>query len=160
MKNGKKATLSIEGGVLLMTKKLGDLMSKNVISVSPNSTIEEAANLMSQYNVGALPVVENNQLKGMITDRDITLRSTAKGGNEKETVANCMSSQNLVSGNPSMSADEAARVMAQHQIRRLPVVDQNQMVGMVALGDLATAQETQNEAGEALQSISTPSEPQ
>jgi CBS domain-containing protein len=115
---------------------------------------------MSQYNVGSLPVVENNQLKGMVTDRDITLRSTAKGGNEKETVANIMSSQDLVSGNPTMSADEAARVMAQHQIRRLPVVDQNQMVGMVALGDLATAQETQSEAGEALQSISTPSEPQ
>lgn len=160
MKNKNRVTLSSEGGVLLMTKKLGELMSKNVISVSPTQTIEEAANLMSQYNVGSLPVVENNQLKGIITDRDITLRSTAKGGNEKETVSNCMSSQNLVSGNPDMSADEAASVMAQNQIRRLPVVDQNQMVGMVALGDLATAHDSQSEAGEALQSISTPSEPQ
>ncbi len=135
-------------------------MTKDVISVSPNQTIEDAARLMSQYNVGSLPVVENNQLKGIITDRDITLRSTAKGGNEKEMVANCMSNQNLVSGSPDMSADEASRVMAQHQIRRLPIVDQDQVVGMVALGDLATSNASEDEAGQALQSISTPSTPQ
>lgn len=143
-----------------MTKKLSDVMTKDVVCVSPSQTIEEAAQLMSQYNVGSIPVVENNQLCGIITDRDITLRSTAKGGNEKETVANCMSNQNMISGTPDMSAEEASRVMAQHQIRRLPIVDHNEVVGMVALGDLATTNESENEAGQALQSISTPSEPQ
>ncbi|WEG12153.1 CBS domain-containing protein [Pullulanibacillus sp. KACC 23026] len=143
-----------------MTKTIKELMTKDVISVSPGQSIQEAAKLMSQYNVGALPVVENNQLKGIITDRDITLRSTAKGGTGNETVSDCMSSHSLVSGTPDMSADEATQVMAQHQIRRLPIVDQNQLVGMVALGDLATTYESQSEAGEALQSISTPSEPQ
>jgi len=143
-----------------MTQKLSDIMTKNVISVSPNQTIEEAARLMSENNVGSLPVVENGQLKGIITDRDITLRSTAKGGNEKAKVAECMSSGNLVTGTPDMDAAQAAQIMAQHQIRRLPVVDHNQMVGMVSLGDLATENETQEEAGQALNTISTPSKPQ
>ena len=135
-------------------------MSKNVTSVTPNQTIEEAARLMSQNNVGFLPVVENGQLKGIITDRDITLRSTAAGGNEKAKVADCMTSGQIVSGNPEMDAAEAAQLMAQHQIRRLPVVENNQMVGIVSLGDLATEQATQQEAGQALSSISEPSNPQ
>jgi CBS domain-containing protein len=143
-----------------MTNKLGDIMTKNVVSVSPNQSIEEAAQLMSQNNVGSLPVVENGQLKGIITDRDITLRSTAKGGNEKASVSDCMSSQNMVTGSPEMDTKEAVQMMSQHQIRRLPVVDQNNMVGMVSLGDLSTENETQNEAGQALNSISTPSKPQ
>lgn len=143
-----------------MTQKLGDIMTKNVISVSPEQTIEEAAQLMSQNNVGSLPVVENGQLKGIITDRDITLRSTAKGGNEKAKVSDCMSSQQMVTGSPQMDTQEAAQMMSQHQIRRMPVIDQNHMVGMVSLGDLATEHETQNEAGQALNNISTPSEPQ
>ncbi|WP_188498025.1 CBS domain-containing protein [Pullulanibacillus pueri] len=135
-------------------------MTKNVVSVTPNQSIEEAAQLMSQNNIGALPVVENGQLRGIITDRDITLRSTAKGGNEKAKVSECMSNQNLVSGTTTMDVNEAAQIMAQHQIRRLPVVDNQQLVGMVALGDLATEQETQQEAGQALNTISSPSHPQ
>ncbi|MFC4619018.1 CBS domain-containing protein [Camelliibacillus cellulosilyticus] len=142
-----------------MTQKLGDIMTPDVISVSPNQTIEEAAQLMSQYNVGSLPVVENGELKGMVTDRDVTLRSTAKGGNEKAKVADCMTAGNLVTGNPNMDVQEAAQMMAQHQIRRLPVVDHNHVVGMVALGDLAT-DGSMHEAGTALNSISTPSEPE
>ena len=79
-----------------MTQKLGDIMTKNVVSVSPEQSIEEAARLMSENNVGSLPVVENGQLKGIITDRDITLRSTAKGGNEKTKVSDCMSSLKVI----------------------------------------------------------------
>ena len=135
-------------------------MTKNVVSVTPDQSIEEAAQLMSQNNIGAIPVVENGQLKGIITDRDITLRSTAKGGNEKAKVSECMSSNNLVSGNTNMDAEQAARIMAEHQIRRLPVVENQQLVGMVSLGDLATENETQHEAGQALNTISTPSNPQ
>ncbi|WP_188694250.1 CBS domain-containing protein [Pullulanibacillus camelliae] len=135
-------------------------MTNHIVSVSPNQSIEEAAQLMSQNNIGALPVVENGQLKGIITDRDITLRSTAKGGNEKAKVSECMSNEHLVSGNPNMDVNEAAQIMAQHQIRRLPVIDNQQLVGMVSLGDLATENETQHEAGQALNTISTPSRPQ
>jgi len=135
-------------------------MTNHVVSVTPDQSIEEAARLMSQNNVGALTVVENGQLRGVITDRDITLRSTAQGGNEKVKVSECMSQNGLVSGNPNMDVNEAAKIMAQHQIRRLPVVDNQQVVGMVSLGDLATENETKEAAGQALNTISTPSRPQ
>lgn len=142
-----------------MTKKLSDVMSKNVISISPQQSIKEAADLMSRHNVGSLPVVENGQLKGMITDRDITLRSTAKGGNETAKVAECMTASNLVTASPTMDVTEASRIMSENQLRRLPVVDHQQMVGMISLGDVATEGTSEQEAGAALSNISSPSEP-
>ncbi|MBM7646845.1 CBS domain-containing protein [Scopulibacillus daqui] len=142
-----------------MGQNLGSIMHRNVISVSPQQSIKEAAELMKQNNVGSLPVVENGQLKGMLTDRDITLRSSADG-NLNKTVAECMTSKNLVTGTSNMDVHEAAEMMSQHKIRRLPVVENNQMVGMISIGDLATQDEYQNEAGEALTNISSPSKPE
>lgn len=142
-----------------MTKKLSDIMSKNVISVSPQQSIKEAAELMSRHNVGSLPVVENGQLRGIITDRDITLRSTAQGGNETAQVSECMTSSDLVTATPTMDVDEASRLMSEKRLRRLPVVDHHQMVGMVSLGDVATDGSAEHEAGAALSSISSPSQP-
>ncbi|MGP4082343.1 CBS domain-containing protein [Pseudalkalibacillus sp. R45] len=138
--------------------QLRSLMSNNIASVTPQQSLKEAAALMSQYNVGALPVVENGQLRGIITDRDITLRSTAQGLDGNTQVSQCMSN-NIVSGNPNMTPQEAAQLMSTNQIRRLPVVENNQVVGMVSLGDLATKDQDPNDAGQALSSISTPSNP-
>lgn len=130
-----------------------DIMSKNVICVSSNQTVQEAAQLMSQHNIGSIPVVENGQLKGVLTDRDITLRTTAQGMDGNTPVSQVMTT-NIVSGNPNMSLQEASQLMAQNQIRRLPVVDNNQLVGYVALGDLATNQMSNESAGQALTNIS------
>lgn len=138
---------------------LDQLMSKNVVSITGDQTIQEAAALMKQYNIGSVPVVDNGQLQGVITDRDITLRSTAEGSATNVPVRECMST-NLTVASPSMDAHEASALMAQHQIRRLPVVDNGQLVGMVALGDLATEAIYQNEAGEALSNISEHTSPQ
>lgn len=140
-------------------QSLSNFMSQDVVSVSPNQSLQEAASLMSKFNIGSLPVVENGKLKGIITDRDITLRSTAKGLDGQTPVSQCMSTQNLAQGNSKMDAHEAADMMSQRQIRRLPVVDNDQVVGMVALGDFATQNIYENEAGQALSGISTPSEP-
>ncbi|TLS38004.1 CBS domain-containing protein [Pseudalkalibacillus caeni] len=142
-----------------MQNNLQNVMASQVVSISPTQSIQEAAALMSQYNIGSLPVVENGQLRGIVTDRDITLRATASGGDGKTTVSQCMTS-NVVSATPDMTTDQAAALMAQNQIRRLPVVQNNQLVGYVALGDLATKTPQQQEAGQALSSISVPSEPQ
>ncbi|WP_243291898.1 CBS domain-containing protein [Bacillus sp. FJAT-47783] len=130
-----------------------DIMSKNVVCVSSNQTVQEAAQLMSQHNIGSIPVVENGQLKGVLTDRDITLRTTAQGMDGNTPVSEVMST-NIVSGNPNMSLQEASQLMAQNQIRRLPIVENNQLVGYVALGDLATNQMSNESAGEALTNIS------
>ena len=136
-----------------------ELMTDNVATVSPNQTIKEAATLMSQYNVGAIPVVENGQLKGIITDRDITLRTTAEGRDNSTPVSHVMSSE-IVQGSPDMRVEEAAALMSQKQIRRLPIVENNNLVGIVALGDIATNHTFDNEAEQALSSISVPSQPQ
>jgi CBS domain-containing protein len=134
-------------------------MTTNVATVSPNQTIQEAAQLMSQHNVGAIPVVENGQVRGIVTDRDITLRSTAQGLNAQTPVSQVMST-NLVTGQPNMSVQEAANLMSQNQIRRLPIVENNQLRGIVALGDIATNNAYDQQAEQALSNISEPSQPQ
>ncbi|KHD85316.1 CBS domain-containing protein [Heyndrickxia ginsengihumi] len=139
-----------------MTNSIRSLMSKEVISVQPNQTVQEAAQLMRQHNLGAIPVVENGQVKGMLTDRDITLRLTAKGADANVPVSSCMTNE-VIHGTPDMDVHEASQVMAQHQVRRLPIVENNQLVGFVSLGDLAVQDQYQNEAGEALSNISTKS---
>ncbi|MGO4889707.1 CBS domain-containing protein [Anaerobacillus sp. MEB173] len=142
-----------------MAQTLQNLMTTNVATVSPQQSVQEAAKLMEQHNVGSIPVVENGQLRGIITDRDIALRATAHGIDSNTQVSECMTTD-VVMANSSMDVHEAANLMAQRQIRRLPVVDNNQMVGIVAIGDLATVDIYENEAGEALSSISTPSKPE
>lgn len=130
-----------------------ECMTRNVETVSSNQTIQEAAEIMERNNVGSIPVVDNGELKGIITDRDITTRSTAHGRDNETPVGHVMTT-NLVSGHVSMSTEEAAKIMAQHQIRRLPIVENNQLVGIVALGDLATHQMSDEAAGVALANIS------
>jgi IMP dehydrogenase len=128
-------------------------MTKELVTISSTQSIQEAAELMSSQNIGSIPVVDGGQVKGIITDRDITLRSTAEGKASDTKVADVMSS-NLVTGTPDMSSEEAAQLMASNQIRRLPIVENNQLVGYVALGDLATDQMSDEAAGHALTNIS------
>lgn len=136
-------------------------MTNDVYTVNESQSIQEAAALMSEHNIGALPVVDNSEnMVGMITDRDITLRSTAQGEAAQTPVSEVMTAQQIVHGTPDMDIHQAAELMAQQQIRRLPIVENGKIVGMVALGDLAVDDQLQNEAGEALSNISNPSSPQ
>jgi len=143
----------------LNNQSVQNIMTTNVATVSPNQTIQEAAQLMSQYNVGAVPVVENGRVRGIVTDRDITLRSTAQGLNAQTPVSEVMST-NLVTGRPNMTVQEAASLMSQNQIRRLPIVENNELRGIVALGDIATNNAYDQQAEQALSNISEPSRPQ
>ncbi|MDR7075912.1 CBS domain-containing protein [Neobacillus niacini] len=141
--------------------QLRDIMTSDVVTVNETQTVQEVAALMSKYNIGAIPVVNNSkQIVGMVTDRDITLRTTAQGENPQTPVSEVMTAQQIVQGTPDMDVHQAADLMAQQQIRRLPVTENGQLVGMVALGDLAVQNQFANEAEQALQSISTPSAPQ
>jgi CBS domain-containing protein len=133
--------------------QLREIMTTDVASVSPQDPVTQAAMLMKQHNVGIIPVVENGMLKGVVTDRDVVLRAVADQ-QPNRTVAEVMTNQHLVTGTPDMSVDEASQLMARHQIRRLPVVENNQLVGIVALGDLAVRQPYSDEAGQALSNIS------
>lgn len=139
--------------------KVKELMTKNVTSTKMHSTISEVANNMKNLNVGAIPVCDtNNQLMGIITDRDIVLRSVAEGGRYNQKAKDVMSSQ-IVSVTSDTHIHEAARIMSENQIRRLPVVDNGKLVGMISIGDLATQNIYTNEAGDTLSNVSRPSRP-
>ncbi len=118
--------------------RVADVMSKNVQVVEPQETLRRAAELMARLDVGALPVCNGSRLLGMLTDRDIVVRGVAAGlGAETGCVSDAMSSEALCCS-PGQDIAEALRLMGEHQVRRLPVVDADKrLVGIVALGDLA-----------------------
>jgi len=134
--------------------KISDIMTKDVAKLNVNDTVKRAAELMKQYNVGSIPVCCDEKVVGIITDRDITLRSIAENKNiQVQTVREVMTS-NPVVGKLEMEAHEAIRLMSERKIRRLPIVENNNLVGIVSLGDLAVEPKLTDNAGVALGSIS------
>lgn len=139
--------------------KVSEFMTKDIASVNREDTVERAAQMMKEYNVGSIPVVSENKIVGIVTDRDIVLRSAAEGENiERQQVKDIMTS-NPVVGKPDMDVHEAASLMSDRQIRRLPIVDRDNLVGIVSLGDLAVEPKLQDDAESALKDISEPSTP-
>lgn len=140
--------------------KVKDLMTKNVRTADKNSSLTEVAQSMKSLNVGSIPVCDtNNNIVGIVTDRDIVLRSVATGNNSENTKAQDVMSTHIVSVSPDTDVHEAADLMARNQIRRLPVVENGKLSGIVAIGDFATQNIHVNEAGEALSDISKPNSP-
>lgn len=139
--------------------KLRDLMTPNVRTCSPDSSLSDVAKIMAEINSGFVPVSDGTRVVGVITDRDIVLRGVAKGIDLKGTPAKeCMTTP-AFTGSPEMDAHEAANLMADKQIRRLAICENDKLVGVVSLGDLATVSIHVNEAGQALSNISEPSQP-
>ncbi|MDF2503111.1 MULTISPECIES: CBS domain-containing protein [Clostridium] len=139
--------------------KVSQIMTQSVASLNANDTVERAAQLMVEHNIGSIPVCRGEKVVGVITDRDITLRSVANGENAKvQTVKEIMSS-NPVLIQPDMEANDAARIMSERQIRRLPVVENSNLVGIISLGDIATDSTMKNVAEMTLCEISEPCVP-
>jgi CBS domain-containing protein len=136
-----------------------DVMTPDVQSISPQETVQRAAQLMDELNVGAIPVLDGRKLVGMITDRDITVRSTAAGQAPDQARVGDVMSTDVRTCAPDQTVDEVLDRMADVQIRRVPVVDaqSQQVIGIVSLGDMAA----KHSAGidHTLESISTPAEP-
>lgn len=139
-------------------QQVREVMTTNVRCCQPTDQVSQAALTMKQLNVGSVPVCENKSVLGMVTDRDIVLRCVAENLPSTTPVQQVMS-QNVVTAPPEMSVDKAAHLMAENQIRRLPIVENGQLVGIVAIGDLATRHPSAEEAGHALSDISSPSQP-
>ncbi|WP_156183038.1 CBS domain-containing protein [Mesobacillus campisalis] len=129
------------------------IMTSNIEACTMLDNVFEVAVKMKENDVGAIPIVDGETLVGMITDRDIVVRGVAEKKPGSSKVEEIMSSQ-LVTVSPETSADEAARLMAEHQIRRLPVVEGNRLVGIVSLGDLALNPQSDSQAEIALTEIS------
>jgi CBS domain-containing protein len=131
-------------------------MSKDIASLRSDDSVERAAQLMKQYNCGSIPVCTDDKIIGIITDRDIAVRSVASGEDVTGQKVGDIMTESVVFGSPDMEVSDAARLMSDRQIRRLPIVENNSLIGIVALGDISLEPHYQDSAEEALKDISKP----
>lgn len=135
-----------------------EVMTRDVQTISTQDSVQRAAQLMDELNVGAIPVVDDGRLVGMITDRDITVRSVAVGQDPASTRVNDVMSTDVRTCTVDQGVEDVLAQMADVQIRRVPVADGNgQVIGIVSLGDVVTKAPVEVE--QTLDEISTPSEP-
>jgi len=135
-------------------------MTRNVAYVNPDTPVTEVAQLMQKHNVGSIPVCDNSGVVGIVTDRDIVIRNVASGTDPHTIPVKNVMTTGITTATPEMTADEVSDLMSRQQVRRLPVVENNRLVGMVSLGDMATNSMFDMEASRALTEISKPSRPQ
>jgi CBS domain-containing protein len=136
--------------------KVSDVMSRDVQTVTPDQTAQEAASFMLRGDAGAIPVTEGDRLIGMITDRDIAVRGVAEGRGPDTPVRELMSSGEIVAASIDDDVDDVAVRMSEAQVRRLPVLDQQQqLVGIVSLGDLSQKGDDST-AEQALEGVTEP----
>ena len=134
--------------------KVKEIMTKKVIGVGPEETVEVAARTLQRYNVGALPVCRaDGKLCGMVTDRDLVIRCLACGMQPAATQVRQVMTGQVTSVDGNMDVSVAAHLMGRQQIRRLPVTENGRLCGMVSLGDLAVREDTAVDAADALGDI-------
>ncbi|GHI01280.1 CBS domain-containing protein [Neobacillus kokaensis] len=139
-------------------EKIREIMTEDVECCTLLDNVYEVAVKMKELNVGAIPIVDNERLVGMITDRDIVIRGVAEKNPPSSKVEKVMSEE-LITISPEATSRDAARLMAEHQIRRLPVVENEKLIGIVSLGDFAIRKLTDDQAKEALTEISEQTAP-
>jgi CBS domain-containing protein len=129
-------------------------MTSDPRTVEPSATVQEAAKAMRDQDVGPIPIVENGSLSGILTDRDIVVRVVAEGKDPSSTTVRDIASRDLVTIDPEQTLDEALRLMAKHQVRRLPVCEEDgRLVGIVAQADVALEGDDRT-TGEVVEKIS------
>ena len=134
--------------------KVSDIMTKNVVRIHPDESAEVAARTLTHYNIGALPVCTGDgKLCGVVTDRDLVIRCMAVNRSAGETRVRQVMSSGVISVTPDMEASVAAHLMGRKQVRRLPVVENGKLCGMVSLGDMASREESVMDAADALTDI-------
>ncbi len=133
--------------------KIRDVMTPNPRTVSPDDTVQAAARNMQAEDTGAVPVVNNGRVLAMVTDRDIVVRVVAQGGSVTGSVRD-IASMDVICASPEMSTREASELMSEHQVRRLPVVENGILVGIVSIGDIAVKENKDSRTGDTLERIS------
>lgn len=139
-------------------KKCHEVMTKDPVCCLPNDSALKAAELMKSGNIGSIPVIENEEGKkliGIVTDRDLTLKIVAQGLDSKTRKIETLMSRNIVTCHPDDNLQKALDIMAEHQLRRLPVVDENGRIrGIIAQADIATRSDQPNKTAELVKEIS------
>ena len=130
-----------------------DVMTGNPTTCEPSATLVDAAKVMAREDVGPVPIVENGRLVGIVTDRDIIVRAVAEGRDVTNTTVTDVASKDLVTVTPDDDLDRALQLMGQRQVRRIPVVEGDQVVGIVSQADVARAADDEK-TGEVVQQIS------
>jgi CBS domain-containing protein len=139
-------------------KTVKEIMSKDCATVTLKDNVYEIAVKMKQFDTGFIPVVEGNKLIGVVTDRDLVIRGYAEKREGSASVEQVMS-KDITCIQPDATVEEAAKMMASKQIRRLPVCENGNLVGVVSIGDLAVNEKSDQAAGEALSKISVNKNP-
>ena len=136
--------------------KLREIMTNPVIRIHPDESVAVAARTLTHYNIGILPVCGGDgRLCGLVTDRDLVTRCIASGRSPASTPVREVMTANIVAGRPDMDTSAAAGLMGREQVRRLPILENGRLCGMVSLGDLAVKDETVFDATDALADISS-----
>lgn len=136
--------------------KLREIMTNTVVRINPEESVAVAARTLARYNVGILPVCGGDgRLCGVVTDRDLVTRCVAAGRLPGATTVREVMTTHVVSARPDMDTVMAAQLMGRQQVRRLPVVENGKLCGMVSLADLANREETAYDATDALAEISS-----
>jgi CBS domain-containing protein len=139
-----------------MAKSVRDAMTEDPRSIAASASVVEAARLMREEHIGSLPITDDEKLVGMITDRDITTRVVAEAADPNMTTVGDVYSRDLISVEPQKDLEEALQLMARHQVRRLPVVENGRLIGIVAQADIALRKD-EKKTGELVEAISKPS---
>ena len=134
--------------------KLRDVMTPNPATLGPSATIQDAARIMRDKDTGVVPIVENGRPVGLLTDRDIVVRAVAEGASGLSQSVRDIASRDLVTVEPEMSTSEVAELMGERQIRRVLVCENDRLVGVASIGDLAVKEGRDRRIGETLEDIS------
>lgn len=140
-----------------MATKVRDVMTGGPVCVTPDTPVSVVAEVMDSDNIGAVPVVENDRLTGMITDRDIVIRAVAKGKDPRGMPVREIYSRDVIAVTPDDKLKDVVSIMADNQVRRMPVVDsENHLVGVISQADIAL-EAKEKIVGEMVEEISMPS---
>ena len=137
--------------------QLKEILSKEVYYATPSNTLSEVAGLMLRHNIGAVPICDgDSSLVGIITDRDLAIESCTSDVDVRNAAVREFMTRNPITASPEMDAEDACELMAREQIRRLPVVQDGRLLGVVSLGDMAVCMPQEQCVLNALTRISTP----
>ncbi|MFJ4584189.1 CBS domain-containing protein [Streptomyces echinatus] len=131
-----------------MAQHVRDIMTSQLVSVEPQASVTSVAQKMRDEDIGIVLVTEGDDLRGLVSDRDLVVRALAEGGDPQETTVASACSDDLVTITPDEDVDRAVELMREHSIRRLPVVEEGHAVGIISLGDLAIERDARSALGD------------
>lgn len=131
-----------------MTQHVRDIMTADPVTVEPQASVTQVARIMRDEDLGAVLVTDGDDLRGLVTDRDLVVRALAEGGDLEQTTVAGACSDDLVTVGPDDELDVAIQLMREHSVRRIPVVDHGHPVGIVSLGDAAMERDPDSALGD------------